>query len=536
MYRVMIADDEKIAIDSLRYILEKNFVNVEVISTARSGREAIERVEEAVPDIIFMDIRMPGINGIEAIREIKKQHRQIIFIVLTAFDQFDFAKEAVNLGVIEYLLKPVNRFKVVEATNKAISIIKAEKEKRRTELELREKMEFVVPILENSLIFSIIMFDENERELQHYRQIFEIEEEGGYILTIEFGDEEYEGSLENKIKYSVRSQNFYPFLRDTIKAMVKCYVGPVMLNRIVIFIPDNCSDDEFSRRLTAVEIADNLLDKLTEKLGCAFKIGIGRGYNNIDHMSLSYREALKALRYLKGSGVMHFMDIAMLNYDNVGYPEDKEKQLLQKVSSGDLMESVNILNQLFDWLTDEFSLETNKLKNKLLEIMFLVNRLPREYDNAFDAYNTGFLDEILTINDFDELRIWCRNTVEKAAAHMNSYREYNTGSLVGKAKEYIKTGYSRQITLEDVSRDINVSPQYLSKLFKEEAGTNFIDYLTCIRIRNGKQLLEESELSIKEISYKIGYSDPNYFSRLFKKIEGVTPTEYKENFSGPRTV
>ncbi|KAF0193417.1 MAG: two component system response regulator, partial [Bacteroidetes bacterium] len=353
MYRVMIADDEKVAIDSLKYILEKNFDDVEVISTARSGREAIEKVEAAVPDIIFMDIRMPGINGIEAIREIKKQHRQIIFIVLTAFDQFDFAREAVNLGVMEYLLKPVNRMKVVEVVNKAINMIKSEKEKRRAELELKEKLEYVVPILENGLIYSIVLFEDNDRELLHYKRIFEIEESGGYIMTVEFGDEESGGGLENKIGYSVRSQNFYPFFRDAVTSLCKCIIGPVMLNRIVVFVPEDFGDNEFSSRLVAVACAGSILKRLSEKLNCSFKIGIGRAYNSFEQLPASYEESLRALRFLQSSGVMHFMDIVSGNSGGSGYPEHKEKLLLQKVSAGDAAESINAFNFIFDWLAGE---------------------------------------------------------------------------------------------------------------------------------------------------------------------------------------
>lgn len=284
MYKVMIADDEKVAIDSLKFIIEKSFTDAEIIATARSGREAVEKVEENVPDILFMDIHMPGINGLEAIREIRKRHTQIAVIVLTAFDQFEFAKEAINLGVMEYLLKPVNRAKVVEVAGRAMDLVRAERERRQMELELKEKLKYA-------------------------------------------------------------------------------------------------------------------------------------------------EESLNALRFQE-NGAMPFPDTA--------------------------------------------------------------NR-----DGETDSEHPG-------------------------------YRK--TGGLTKKAREYIKENYSKSITLEDVARAINVSPQYLSKLFKEETGENFIDYLTGIRIRIAKNLLVANELSIKEICYSTGYSDPNYFSRIFKKIVGTTPTEYKDEF------
>ncbi|MBR0598215.1 response regulator [Sinanaerobacter chloroacetimidivorans] len=530
MIKVMIADDEKVAIDSLKFIIEKNFTDVEIISTARSGREAIEKVEENVPDVLFMDIRMPGINGIEAIREIRSRHKQVVIIVLTAFDQFEFAKEAVNLGVMEYLLKPVNRAKVVEVVNKAINIIRIEKEKWKVELEMKEKLEYMTPILENGFIYSILLFDDNSKELLNYKRLFDIKEDGGTIFTVEIVDEESGGYLDTKIGYSVKSQQFYPYFTDMVKSMCNCIVGPVMLNRVVVFVPTDAEKDEFAGRLEAVSLAETLLQRLTGKLNCGLKIGIGKGYKRFDMLSASYEESLKALRYLQGTGVMHFMDISARNAKGPEYPEYKEKYLLQKVSAGDAAESINAYHCIFDWLAGEYGTQPMKIKNKLLEILFLINHLSWEYEPDEELLRIDFLEEMLPINDLGELRLWCRKRIENIITQINSYRDYKVGRLTKRAKEYIKTNYSKSITLEDVAREINVSPQYLSKLFKEETGENFIDYLTAIRIRIAKNLLESDELSVKEICYSVGYSDPNYFSRIFKRIVGATPTEYKESF------
>ncbi len=529
MYKIMIADDEKVAIDSLQFIIQKSFANAEIISAARSGREAIEKVEENVPDILFMDIRMPGINGIEAIREIRRRHSQMAIIILTAFDQFEFAKEAVNLNVMEYLLKPVNRTKVVEVVGKAMAQIRAEREKRQNELEMKEKLEYAGPILENGFVYSLLLFDDNSKELFDYKRLFDIKEDGGYIITVELVNERTGGPAGNKIGYSIQSQQFYPYFADTMKSLSKCIIGPLMLNRIVVVIPSNLKTDEFASRLEAVSLAEDMMQKLSEKLRCGLRIGIGKIYRRFDMLAASYEESLKALRYLQGNGIMHFMDIAARTAE-VGseYPEYKEKLLLQKVSAGDTAESINAFRCIFDWLVQEYEDQPLKIKNKLLEIVFLVNHMSWEYEPGGGTAGDDFLEEMLSINDLGELMIWCKKRVEHVIGQINSYRDYKVGGLTKRAKEYIKTNYARSINLEDVAREINVSPQYLSRLFKEETGENFIDYLTGIRIRIAKKLLEDDEMSVKEICFSIGYSDPNYFSRTFKKIVGSTPTEYKE--------
>ncbi|WP_058485842.1 response regulator [Defluviitalea phaphyphila] len=528
MIKIMLVDDEKIVIDSLKFILEKNFdSDIKIVGTARSGREAIEKADIFFPDIIFMDIRMPGINGIEAVKEIKKRHQNTIFILLTAFDKFDFAKEAVNLGVFEYLLKPVNRRKVVEVVKKASQLIKEEREKRKTELELKEKLEIVLPILEHGFIYSMILFEENRKELINYKELFDIKENGGYVITIEFGEEK-NGELENRIGYSIRSQRFYPFFRDVINGFKRCIVGPVMLNRIVIVVPYEYNIDEFTVRIQALSFAEQIYQKLSEKLDCALKIGIGRIYSSFEYLSSSYEESLEALRSLNSDGIMHYMDMPSGSLNTSGYPNNKEKYLFQKISNGNIKESLEAFNYIFDWLIREYSHQPLKIKNKLLEIIFSIHRIEWE-KNINEGNNKEFfiLEKILSMEDMNELRLWCKKIIKRVTNSIKDNKENRVGEITNIAKDYINKNYSKPITLEDISRKVNVSPQYFSKLFKEETGENFIDYLTNVRISAAKKLLLEGNLSIKEICYKIGYNDPNYFSRIFKKIVGVTPTEYR---------
>ena len=145
MYRIMLADDEGIVLDSLKMIIEENFPNECQIETAKSGRAVIELAESFRPDVAFMDIQMPGINGMDAIREIQKNNSSVEFIVLTAYDKFDYAKEAINLGVMEYLNKPFTAQKITETLKKALGNVEQKRKKRSDDLRIKEKMETVTP-------------------------------------------------------------------------------------------------------------------------------------------------------------------------------------------------------------------------------------------------------------------------------------------------------------------------------------------------------------------------------------------------------
>lgn len=150
MYKIMLADDEGIVIDSLKFIIEKEFGEECMVEYAKTGRSVIELAEKFRPDIAIMDIQMPGINGIEAMKEIRKGNQNVHFIVMSAYDKFDYAKEAIKLGVLEYITKPMERKKIVSVLKKGMAIIQEEREKRSNELLIKEKLETVIPIIEKS--------------------------------------------------------------------------------------------------------------------------------------------------------------------------------------------------------------------------------------------------------------------------------------------------------------------------------------------------------------------------------------------------
>lgn len=530
MYRLLIADDEQIVIDSLTFIVNKSFPDMFTIESARSGREAIEKAERFIPDIIFMDINMPGINGIDAIRELRHKLHECIFVILTAFDQFDFAKDALKLGVSEYLLKPVNRDKIISTLQKSIDDVEKERTKRKKELDLKEKLENILPVLENGFIYSMLFLEDNTTELENYRNIFEIEEGGGYIMTIEFAQTNDCGHMVNRIGLSIKSQSFYPYLRDIIKSRCRCFMGPAILNRIIVYIPANTDTDEYSRRLEAVNLAECIYNQVSMKIDADFYIGIGRSYNSFENIYLSYEESLRAIRFMNGKGIIHIADIPTeKELPVLKYPVSKEKLLLEKAALGERDACIQAFSNIFEWLQIEYYGSVNKIRAKLIELMILISRLAYDYNITQNLDSIDFISQLQSLDAVSELKHWCIQRIEYLTKSISEAREKKTNSLISKAVDFIKENYRNEITLEDVSKEVNISPHYFSKLFKDEMGENFIDYLTTLRINTAKEIMKSSLMSVKEICYEIGYGDPNYFSRIFKKAVGVTPTEYRDS-------
>ncbi|MBQ8085389.1 MAG: response regulator [Lachnospiraceae bacterium] len=531
MYKILIADDESIVIDALKFIINNNFGDECIIDCANTGRKVIEQAEYFRPDIVFMDIQMPGINGIEAMREIRKSNENIIFIVVSAFVKFDYAKDAIDIGVLEYINKPIDKDEIVDTLKRAMGIIDKTKIKRSEDLANKEKLEIVTPIIENGFIYSLIYQNNSEYELNNFRTLLGITEDAGYIMSLQFGDVDDKDHMGNTIGTSVRLQTEYSKLKDVIKSFFDCLVGAMMGNMILIFVPMSMSgqDDEYEIRVAIIDKARKMTRELRKMFDARFRVGIG-SVHEISNLTNYYNEAMKSLAYNNSDSVVHVKDMPILcNYEE-DYPINIENALFKSVEEGNINKSVYYCNEFFDWMINSHGQNVMDIKLKVLEFVLRAERIGFESGGMVYHFNmrSEYLDTINNIQSYDKLKEWFQVKISNVCHNIQTKKDESSVDIIRNAKEYIEHNYSKDLILDDVSKEFQISPYYFSKLFKKRTGSTFIEYLTMVRIDKAKQLLRNTTKSMKEICMDIGYSDANYFSRTFKKNVGVTPSEYKE--------
>ena len=532
MYRIMLTDDEGIVLNSLTFLVEKNFEGQFEIETAKSGRAAIETAEHFRPDIIFMDIQMPGINGIDAMREIREFLPGVIFIVLTAYDKFDYAKEAINLGVMEYINKPFNQQAIVDVINQAVKELDLRREKRRNELRTKERLETVVPIIENGFVFSLILHEHFEEDISNYKNLLGIEAEYGFMMVIVFGDSQQDNYMTNNIGSSIRAQTtYYSKVREILKeTFPDVIVGNVTSNKIPAFFPYDESLMKYRDREDIIEksrVAARAMRAATDDTH--YRIGIGGVVRIADSVN-SYEDAIKALYSTNGS-VAHVDDLPIAVSYESNYPIDIEDKLFDYLGEGNADEAVVYASKFFDWMLDTSKDDVMSIRLKALEyVLRAESDMYRSGTGTIYRFGsrTTYLNDVMTSPTMDALKTWYLDKIRTAAENINKGSVDHTHHLIKKALEYIEENYSKDISLDDISKELNLSTYYFSKLFKEEKGENFVEYLTERRVEKAKELMKDPSRSIKEISSECGYSDPNYFSRIFKKNTGMTPTEYKD--------
>lgn len=532
MYRIMLADDEGIVLDSLQFIIEKNFKGQFEIETAKTGRAVIELAEHFKPDIAFMDIQMPGINGIDAIREIKSTNPSTIFIVLTAYDKFMYAKEAVTLGVMEYLNKPVSQKVVVEVIEKALKQIDSRRERQRNDLIAKEKMETVIPIIESGFIYSILFQEYFDEDINNYKHLLDLEVEYGYMISVVFGEAQEGNYMTNAVGSSVKTQANYRNVWDTLKEFFpRIIVGSIMSNKIPAFIPYENKKMDYNERIELIDKCREISRRLNKETGIVFRLGIGSVKKLKDSME-SYQEALKSL--INSTGRVAHVDDLPLNCEYADdYPIDLEERIFEELKAGHEDTCMEACRSFFDWMNERYGENDSGVKLKALEFVLYAEQYA--YRSGGMTYHfegrQEYLAEVMGAVSNVELRKWYLDKMSAACKNVVVKKEEHNNSIVARAKEYIQQNYKKDVSLDDLSRELNLSPYYFSKLFKDETGENFIEYVTAVRMNKAKEFLRDKELSMKEICAEIGYSDPNYFSRIFKKNVGITPTEFRDEIN-----
>jgi len=490
MYKVLIVDDELIERKGLTKILKKEFQDELIIRSAENGKKAIEMTQTFNPNIVFMDIKMPGMTGIEAMKKIKKFNPEINVVIISAFDSFKYAQEALNNNAYEYLLKPVKREDIITCLKRLIieeNQKLEEREYKREILSIKDQsLEFI-----NENIIDYIMASDLEK-------IKIIIENKFNVMPLDIG---VSIVIENKKDDEILNE-IYEFC----KSKYDFFLFRELPNTIIIFI-------------------DDTIEK-TEKLFRELFLNIKKNYSKDLKMALTDYKRLDQIHeaYKKNLSKIYSIDIEEQKYI---YPIDLENQLINKINLSLLNESIEVLDKIYIWLDENFKIDENKLRY-LIELEVFINRVffkKTEDNNILKPIKITTDNSVEHVKLFKiELKNKLINTIKNIIMNSNS----NLEELINEAKVYINNNYMDDITLESVANEMCISSYYFSKLFKKEANINFIDYLTDIRIKNAKYKIRNTNKSIKQISKEVGYNDPNYFSRVFKKQTGYSPSKYKK--------
>ncbi len=524
MYRLLIVDDEYLSRYALRILLQKKFSNIEIVGEAENGRQALELNSKLKPDIIMMDIKMPVLNGIDTSAQIINEYPDANILILTAYDSFDYIKNALDIGVLGYILKPIKESEVVEKINKVINHI-VEKAAHTDFMGIVEsKINVVKPFIEDELVTSFITGIFDKEKTQSYIDFLQEDIKAGYFLLV--STEQYDlNGINDYLRSRIVKEKTMSILKRHLPLMKKCFFGKIQGNSIVVFIPVDIkhSVDEIVRE--ALIIGQEINRKLEIIGDINATVGIGGVYFGIESFCKSYCEAVAALRNAsKDNKTIHFnqLDSNDADVQPRHYPTDLEDKLIEQLKAGNIADAKKYSAELLNAI-----LYANNKPEKVKEYVFeYITMLKRAISKLTLCEYPCKFSELYTLTTPEEVKVWgTYNTYELIEKVENNYSKKS--DVMNRIIDYINRNFNKNITLDLVAMEVGLTPQYLSKVFKEQYGSTFIDFITKKRLKYAEELLSKGNRNIKEISKLAGYEDSNYFCRVFKKETGKSPKQFR---------
>ncbi len=542
MFRLLVVEDEEMIRNKIIYNTNwKEHGFVEVLQ-ASNGMEALDIVRKNNIDIVITDIQMPEMNGIELIREIKSLNRGIKCIIITAYAEFEYAKESVKLNVNDYILKPFKSKDLLDIVKKLSEEINRERNERveveNLRRQLRENKKALREKLFNDLL-SNSYIGEIESDL-NYLELSKLRNREYFIAVININnfmeliieEDEEQKYIVNLSFYNLVTK-FLTYLEkdssDTSEDKLVYSVINYKIDQLVIVVYEDI--DKFTSAF------EDLIKLGRMELGFCITIGIGNKYKNLTDVHISYREACSAalLDRVYGREIVYIFND--LNFGNKVYSKQLhilgDTKLYDDLKIGAFPE---IKNDIVDIITQIKSskLELDAINTIIYNVVLLscktINELGYDiFEIMGEDFNLHF--DVKEINNLVQLEEWLLSFFYKVNEYINQKRSNRNEKLLSKVKDYVDGNYSENITLTSISKDFGISSGYLSVLFNDYIGQNFIDYLTNLRIQSAKNLLKRTDLKIYEIADRVGYRDAYYFSTAFKKIVGINPTDYREKLN-----
>jgi two-component system response regulator YesN len=371
---------------------------------------------------------------------------------------------------------------------------------------------------ERSFIFFMFYRGCSQGEILAFQNMLDISN-NGYLMLVDLNQTQNNTAID----VNLTDRFIANFIRNQLSD-TRIVIGPNISNRIIVLITTEETSFTDDLKREAYDNAKKLIESMHRELALSIAIGIGNLYS-IESMYTSFIEALRSIRYCQRGQSLHVTDIGdhafeSRNFDYIlAQKQMIEAIRLQKATAYDYFV---LLMNLLSPLNDETK------RNRILEILVLANqakRIDEMVDHDFIHYIS--LAQELSAVSGKELEEWAYRTFILITGHVASKNTINyTNKIVTATREYLEAHYTEDISLENVAEQVNISPQYFSKLIKKTTGFNFVDWLSMLRVRKAKELLSNSNLTVKEVCFLVGYKDPNYFSRIFKKRLGITPSEF----------
>ncbi|GLX66134.1 response regulator transcription factor [Paenibacillus glycanilyticus] len=489
MLKAVLFDDEYIVTQGLQMMVDWSRYGIELVGTAADGLSALAMVRELQPDIVMTDIRMPGLTGLQLIEVIAMEKPDTACIIFSGFNEFEYIRKALKLGVIDYLDKPITLEKIDEAIGRTITRIGHQQEHTQLKTQVAANKE---TLLEKAALDLLLQGKEAVPAWRTAFGLVEADRVVGVTVLAATGKGEW---MEEHPSYRPVS---FPYEKEWVTVIFH-YELP----------------------------ADQLWEQLTLRSPHMQEtIGSGQTYGDLGEAGASLKEAVRALRYgvfLEEKGWNRF------EHAEDSFPHgltECEEEIVFCMRTGNKEGLLRTLDEYKHCMEAE-RLSPESVEQEVLKLAYIGYQVAKESGGEMKQQTNVAYRELGGMTSRDKMFEWLQEQMEMFLNFMKEDKHATKHNAVEKALVYIEQNYLHSFTLQEVADHVGMNATYLSLLFKEKVGTSYIKYVTKLRMEQAKMLLLKGML-VNDVSKKVGYYNYRHFTELFKKYTGLTPGQFRE--------
>ncbi|WP_163539884.1 response regulator [Gracilibacillus sp. YIM 98692] len=505
MYKILLVDDEINILEGISELVDWEKCDTELIGKASNGIMALDLIKEQVPDIIITDIRMPGMDGMELMEKVHDQYPQIQFVILSGYNEFEYAKTAMKFGAKHYLLKPSNEHKIFAALEE---LIEERNEKEKREQTIRR----IIPKAKEQLLRDFIMGKEEKANIDS--------------ILLELPSNKIDIRL---VMLMLDGQSNYEKLQE-LKVLVDKHIHPLkgfctVVAKYIVFLTDQPLD------CLKGKIAE-LHQSYGEDDSLSFSTCISRS-GTIDSIPWLYKEAEQCLeyRFYFGKGSVIASDEKKKKNKHLKELAFEHQSFFQMIKQGKDKDVQVYLRQFFNKVRSQFY-DKDMVKAECLGLLFILHRqLNKRISHQLNK-SLAHLNQLTTLDDMEAFIMKESLDITK---YFQAKRKKPSNVIIDRVEDYVESNLDDEsLSISKIANEVFfINPDYLGKLFKRETGQKFSIYLIEKRVEKAMELIQKSdEMKIQAIAKNVGFGkNPGYFGQVFKKYTGYTPTEFKTSIS-----
>lgn len=535
LYSIILVDDEEEVRKSIIKQIDWESAGFQVVGDAENGEDALEKIEVLEPDVVLTDIRMPYMDGLTLAEKIRQRYPSTKVVIFSGYDDFEYAQKAIKLNVTEYILKPVNVEELTSILKRIKSNLDEEIEEKRNVSRLRENYRKSLPIIReqffNDMVHRRLADDLIESKLREYD--IPITGARKWIIAaidVEKSDDRSKKTLSLHEEEELIPISVMQIVREKLKSYCRfsLFQSTAEAGMVVIAALD---DDNTTTGL--IDVLGDICKETKRILEVPVTIGIGHSVTGLSKIAGSYQSAVEALGYkaVVGSGItIYINDMEPVGSGKLEFDNSDESDFISAVKFGP-DEKIEAVMVRISGKLESARVHYRQQQVYVFGVLNTVIQMIQQYDLNLEEILGGELEYLSVIDKLqkrEEFGEWLLKTARKMNQAINQERNMTTRQVIQQAKQYIMDNYQNpDLSVEMICRHLHMSPAYFSTMFKKETGQAYIAYLTEIRLNKAVELLNKTDDKTYVIASKVGYQEQNYFSYVFKKKFGVSPTKFR---------